>query len=538
MKKSDLLAGVAKSATYNIILQFSLRIITFFLNAFALRYISRDLLGVVNVRLTLLYSTILFLAKEAFNKACLSQSENKNWQQIINLMWCAVPVGFICCTCGSFIWIYLLEIPDPNIIPYYNIGVIAFAFSTLVEILAEPLVIVGQSFMFVKLKVLFYGLSQGFKCLFTIIMVIYFPKFGIINFCLAQVLSVLIYVILYYGYFTHYFLQPKKSDDFPFTSVSQFLPKTIPGKPFIDTNYASLTWSFFKQSFLKQILTEGEKFVMTFFDVLSFADQGIYDVINNLGSMAARFIFLPIEDTGYLFFSQSLTRGKPIHQQKQEDVKFSSDVLSLFLKIVTLIGCIILTFGYTYSYLALHLYGGTILTVGSGPVLLKWYCLYVLVIAINGTTEGFVFAAMSKNDVDRYNHKMLLFSVLFLLSSWFLTKTIGSVGFILANCLNMAARIIHSMIFIRTYFKESNYKPLHDIIPSLPVNVVILLSFIITYLSEQKFCNGDVLGKVLHVLIGGVCLLVTLATILFTEKKLINFIEQQYYLRKANKKES
>ena len=39
--------------------------------------------------------------------------------------------------------------------------------------------------------------------------------------------------------------------------------------------------------------------------------------------------------------------------------------------------------------------------VSLGPMLLRWYCVYVLVIAVNGTTEGFVFAAMSKEQVDR-----------------------------------------------------------------------------------------------------------------------------------------
>ena len=43
----------------------------------------------------------------------------------------------------------------------------------------------------------------------------------------------------------------------------------------------------------------------------------------------------------------------------------------------------------------------------------------------------------------RYNHKMLLFSAIFLISSLGFTHQFGSVGFILANCLNMGARIIH-----------------------------------------------------------------------------------------------
>ncbi|XP_050413460.1 protein RFT1 homolog [Patella vulgata] len=327
MKGSDLLAGAAKAATYNMLLQFSLRIMTFLLNAFVLRFITRDMLGVVNVRLTLLYSTTLFLAKEAFDKACLSKSEHKNWQQIINLLWCTFPVAIVCCSLLSFVWLYMVDVPDTQLIPYYNIGVICFAISTVIEVIAEPLVIVGQAFMFVKLKVLFYGISQGVKCLLTVILIIYSPDLGIINFCIAQIISVLVYVVLYYGYFINNMSKVKKTDDFPFKSVGDFLPKKLKDKPSIDSHYASLTWSFFKQSFLKQLLTEGEKFVMTFFKVLSFADQGIYDVINNLGSMAARFIFLPIEENGYLFFSQSLTRGVAIHKQKKESVELCCDVL-------------------------------------------------------------------------------------------------------------------------------------------------------------------------------------------------------------------
>lgn len=38
---------------------------------------------------------------------------------------------------------------------------------------------------------------------------------------------------------------------------------------------------------------------------------------------------------------------------------------------------------------------------------------------------------------------MLVFSVLFTSTAWFLTTQIGSVGFILANCLNMLLRITH-----------------------------------------------------------------------------------------------
>ena len=73
------------------------------------------------------------------------------------------------------------------------------------------------------------------------------------------------------------------------------------------------------------------------------------------------------------------------------------------------------------------------------------YCLYVLIIAVNGMTECFMFAAMSKEDVDAYNYKMMVFSVIFLAASWYLTF-LGSVGFVIANCLNMLLRIYHRSV--------------------------------------------------------------------------------------------
>ena len=77
-----------------------------------------------------------------------------------------------------------------------------------------------------------------------------------------------------------------------------------------------------------------------------------------------------------------------------------------------------------------------------GPVQLRCHCLYILIIAVNGITECFMFATMSQSAVDSYNQKMVLFSIVFLISSWFFTY-FGAVGFIFANCLNMLLRIIH-----------------------------------------------------------------------------------------------
>lgn len=83
----------------------------------------------------------------------------------------------------------------------------------------------------------------------------------------------------------------------------------------VDFPLVILLWSFLKQGLMKQLLTDGERYVMTFFNTLKFDQQGIYDVVNNLGSLAARFLFKPIETAAYFYFSQLVQREVPIKAQ-------------------------------------------------------------------------------------------------------------------------------------------------------------------------------------------------------------------------------
>lgn len=51
--------------------------------------------------------------------------------------------------------------------------------------------------------------------------------------------------------------------------------------------------------------------------VLNFSEQATYDVVNNLGSLAARFIFRPIEESSYFFFTQTIARDVDLYKQKR-----------------------------------------------------------------------------------------------------------------------------------------------------------------------------------------------------------------------------
>ena len=99
----------------------------------------------------------------------------------------------------------------------------------------------------------------------------------------------------------------------------------------------------------------------------------------------------------------------------------------------------------------------------------------------------------------RYNRTMLIFSFVFLSSSLFFTRFLGSVGFILANCVNMLTRIIHSCYYIRGYFSLTPHTPLLTALPSRRTLGAFLIAFVITVISEVSLCFIPYILNVFHV---------------------------------------
>ncbi|KAK2914995.1 man(5)GlcNAc(2)-PP-dolichol translocation protein RFT1 [Channa argus] len=539
MSSQDILKNASTLASYSVLLQVMFRVLTFLLNAFTLRFVSKELIGVVNVRLTLLYSTLVFLSREAFRRACLSggSGTTHSWRQVINMLWLTLPLGVLWAALLVSVWLWLLEIPDPQTVPFYGSAVVLFALAGVQELLAEPLWVLAQTHMFVRLKVVAESLAMIAKCSITVVLIVFAREWGLYIFSAAHLVYTGFLVLCYAIYFIRFLgSEEAAKKSFPLQSFRDLLPHRTDGEPLVDWTLAQLTWSFFKQSFLKQILTEGERYVMTFLNVLNFGDQGIYDIVNNLGSMVARFIFLPIEESFYIFFAKVLERGRDIRSQKQEEVAIAAEVLECLLKLVLVIGLIITVFGYAYSHLALDIYGGSLLSTGAGPTLLRCYSCYVLLLAVNGITECFVFAAMSQKEVEKYNLVMLALSVSFLFLSYILTRWAGGVGFILANCLNMSLRILNSLLYIHHYFKFSRWKPLRGLLPSPLLLLALAVSAGFTAVSETVFCcDSGWLMRLVHIGVGAVCLLGVLVVVLLTETHLIQFVRTQLFPRWTKK---
>lgn len=98
-----------------------------------------------------------------------------------------VPLGVLWAILLGCVWLWLLEVPDSQTIPYYGPAVVLFALSGVQELLAEPLWVLAQAHMFVRLKVLAESLAMIAKCSVTVVLVVFAREWGLYIFSAAHV---------------------------------------------------------------------------------------------------------------------------------------------------------------------------------------------------------------------------------------------------------------------------------------------------------------------------------------------------------------
>ncbi|KHJ41313.1 Rft protein [Trichuris suis] len=216
---------------------------------------------------------------------------------------------------------------------------------------------------------------------------------------------------------------------------------------------------------------------------------GILNATYNLGSLFPRILLAPLEESAYAYFSQHVERGKTIRFQNEKTFLSVHQTLCNLLKLVSLLGLAVVIFGQSYSYTFLKMYAGEKLCSSGGPLLLKYFSIYIWLLAINGITECFMFASMRNKQLDRHRYCMLHFCFVYLLSSFILCRVFGSVGFILANCINIAFRIIYSFRFIHYFYQGGGdlFRFLAlSILPNSSVQGIMLVSLLTTSLSNAS----------------------------------------------------
>lgn len=456
---------LASGASFLIAGQFFAKLLTFSLNQLVLRFVGPQTFG-ANAQLELIITTCLYFSREAIRLAAQRESltgklsdvyrfeggavagtQSGTVQQVINIGFVPLLVGIPLSTILSYLYIHFAGSADfdPRTI---KVAVMIFAISSILELLSEPSFLYYQFQLQFKKRASFESIAIFARCAISVLFVFMGRKGGsnnaIIAFALGQFAYSSVLAILYI--FSS--VQDTRLKPYQIT-----FPRSIwkndnsNEKIYFSRETTKLAGSIWLQTVFKHCLTEGDKFLISL--ILPMTDQGVYAVVVNYGSLIARLVFLPIEEALRNFFSKLLAGSVT-----RENRYVSIIVITGLLRVYSYLSIFAVTFGPLVSHYVLQFLVSSQWLDSDADKVLATYACYIPFLAINGALESFVQSVASPSDIRRQSSALLVFSITFASSAYFLMKPLGMAaqGLILANMFNMAQRIVWCILYIENYY--------------------------------------------------------------------------------------
>ncbi|KAI1419291.1 oligosaccharide translocation protein RFT1, variant [Xylaria sp. FL1777] len=488
--------SAVRGASLLILLQVASRAITFLANQLLLRFLTAQLLG-VSAQLEVYYLSVLFFARESLRVAVQRQGTSDDEggggngtrgrgrgqdrddgagkqvanaaasQSVVNIAHLSLGLGLA--SALGLGWAYLRYIDVATMsTPYLDTALRIYGVAALVELLSEPAFVVLQHQLRFGPRAAAESIATFLRCLVTFGAANWGWKqdldLGVMPFALGQfAYSVaLLAVYLWYG------ARLANSEGFSLfprrvpqdTALRAAKERALTNESYVlgyfFTPTLQLASSLMSQSLVKHVLTQGDTFLVS---ILSDpGSQGIYALANNYGSLLARLVFQPIEESSRNYFSKLLslpstgkTRDKAT--TKTQVHKARADFQAL-LKFYVLLSMVVVSIGPYAAPLLVQIVAGPRWSGSGAGAVLARYCLYIPLLAVNGVAEAFVSSVATKSEVHRQSLWMGVFSLAFAVAGFVSLRILdlGAVGLVYANAINMVCRIIWSGAFISLFF--------------------------------------------------------------------------------------
>jgi oligosaccharide translocation protein RFT1 len=470
--------SVIKGASLLIILQVASRLVTFVANQLLLRFLTAPLLA-LSTQLEVFYLSVLFFARESLRVAIQRQgiagaanakedetddnaaaaTARQEGQAVVNLGYLAVGLGsIVSVTLG---WMYLASASADTLqTPWLVESLWLYGIAAMVELMSEPCFVLMQTRLQFGTRATAESVATFLRCTVVFGSAVWASRkgldIGVLPFALGQLsygISLLV-VYLVSGYRlalkTGFSLLPKQltsSQNVVFL-LSYFYKPTV-----------NLAGSMMAQSVVKHLLTQGDTFLISLFS--NPEAQGVYALANNYGSLLARLLFQPVEESSRSYFSRLLSSPSPSgngqsSSQPSSSVKEAKQNLHTILRLYILLSAIIVSIGPFAAPALLSIVAGRLWTGSGAGQVLSTYCFYIPFMGLNGITEAFVASVASEAQVHRQSFWMGIFSAVFAASAFLFMRVLalGAIGLVYANSINMLCRIIWSGAFINKFFKS------------------------------------------------------------------------------------
>ncbi|WPH00194.1 Hypothetical protein R9X50_00301700 [Acrodontium crateriforme] len=471
----DAVSQSAKGATFLILLQIGSRAVTFALNQILLRFLSPELLG-VGVQLELYIISTLYFSRESLRIATQRKSDG-GVQAAINVSYLAIAAGL---PIGAILAQMYLGMNYPDV-PYLTTALRIGQVTAMIELFSEPAFVAVQQNMLYRTRAAAEATAVVIKTLATAGLVFWSHNqglnLGVLPFAVGELAYSSTLTLVYLSQ-TAAVAQSKGFSLLPNAMKSS--PSNRYFYSLFSTTLLSLSASLYLQTGIKWLLTEGDKLLIAVLSTLE--DQGTYNLSANYGGLIARMLFRPIEDSSRNLFANLCTTSSTGADESKADLKKAQSdnskkninkaatILRDLLRVYSVASLVAFAVGPTAAPLLLQLVAGSRWTDSGAGDVLAVYTWCIPLLAVNGVSEAFVSATASTKELQYQSMWMGFFSAGFAASAYLFLSVLGlgAKGLVLANCVNMALRIIFNLGFARGYFQRNGVSfSLMDLVPNI-----------------------------------------------------------------------
>lgn len=436
---SSIISRAAQGVRHLMGIQMVTRALTFILNVAILRAVDRSVAGANGVQLQLVLALILSLsrdvARRVYSRISSSGDDKDNdsassLRRVSNTAWISVAISAAAAPAACLFALRTEPVPPPQPAGSYATAVWIFGVAALIESLSEPASCAAQFEQRYAIRLRVESLGAIARCVLSFVLV----KYVALNPHSPVSMSPLVCLALGQVSFAVVLLVGYSIDAVRHNAL--FFPGYVrdkaKNKEFLGKDISKLVAVYEWQAVQKVVLTEGEKIVLVLATSATSVvkdSEAIYSLVNNLCSLVVRFIFQPIEEVCFTAFGRLASSGNSAAAAK---------VLVIVLRLMIILGACFVCFGPAYSHFAIDFLYTSKYSETEAPRVLAWYCVYILLVAVNGTTEAFVHSVASEAELRFFNLLLIGFSVVFVISASVFIRipAIATVGLVWANCVS------------------------------------------------------------------------------------------------------